>query len=180
VVTQLQPISVIFTLPEADLPSIIDAQEKGPVTITAYNQDDKSELDRGTLALVDNQIDQTTGTLRLKATFPNPHNKLWPGQFVNIRVLLRTEHDVMTVPSGAIQRGATGLYVYRATPDNVAEVQPVEVGPYGDKVAVITAGLHLGDRVVTAGQYRLQPGARLAVATDAPAEQPKKTAEAAP
>jgi membrane fusion protein, multidrug efflux system len=182
VVTQLQPISVIFTLPEADLPSITEAQEKGPVTITAYNQDDKSELDRGTLALVDNQIDQTTGTLRLKATFPNPHNKLWPGQFVNIRVLLRTEHDVLTVPSGAIQRGPTGLYVYRVTPDNTAEIQPVEVGPYGDKVVVVTAGLHLGDRVVTAGQYRLQPGARVAVATDAPGapEQPKKTAEAAP
>jgi multidrug efflux system membrane fusion protein len=177
VVTQLQPISVIFTLPEVDLPSIIDAQEKGPVTVTAYNQDDKSELDRGTLALVDNQIDQTTGTLRLKATFPNPHNKLWPGQFVNIRVLLRTERDVMTIPSGSIQRGATGLYVYRATPDNTAEIQPVEVGPYGDKVAVINAGLHLGDRVVTAGQYRLQPGARIAVAADAPAAKPEKAAE---
>jgi membrane fusion protein, multidrug efflux system len=90
---------------------------------------------------------------------------------------LRTERDVMTIPSGSIQRGATGLYVYRATPDNTAEIQPVEVGPYGDKVAVINAGLHLGDRVVTAGQYRLQPGARIAVAADAPAAKPEKAAE---
>src|SRR5580704_8432078 len=89
VVTQLQPISVIFTLPEDDLPAIADAQAKGAVTVTALNTGDKGELDQGTLALVDNEIDQTTGTLRLKATFPNPHNRLWPGQFVNIRLLLR-------------------------------------------------------------------------------------------
>jgi multidrug efflux system membrane fusion protein len=179
ILTQLQPISVIFTLPEGDLPAIADAQEKGPVTITALNQDDKSELDQGTLALVDNQIDQTTGTLRLKATFPNPHNRLWPGQFVNIRLLLRTDRGVLTVPSGAIQRSASGLYVYRVKSDDTVEVQPVEVGPYGDNVAVVTAGLHPGDRVVTAGQYRLQPGARVAAAAD-PAVKPERTAEATP
>jgi multidrug efflux system membrane fusion protein len=179
VLTQLQPISVIFTLPEDDLPAIAEAQEKGPVTVTAVNRDDKGELDKGTLALVDNEIDQTTGTLRLKATFPNPHNRLWPGQFVNIRVLLRTDRDVLTVPSGAIQRGPAGLYVYRLKPDSTVEIQPVEVGPYGDNVAVVTAGLDPGDRIVTAGQYRLQPGARVAVATE-PAAKPEKTAEATP
>ena len=108
VITQLQPISVIFTLPEDDLPAIADAQAKGPVTVTAFNRDNKSEFDQGTLALVDNQIDQTTGTIRLKATFPNAHNRLWPGQFVNIRVLLRTDRNALTVPSGAIQRGPSG------------------------------------------------------------------------
>ncbi|HTW50854.1 MAG TPA: efflux RND transporter periplasmic adaptor subunit [Stellaceae bacterium] len=163
VVTQLQPISVIFTLPEEDLPAIADAQAKGTVTVTALNTGDKRVLDQGTLALVDNEIDQTTGTMRLKATFPNPHNRLWPGQFVNIRLLLRTDRDVLTVPSGAIQRSASGLYVYRIAPDNTVEAQPVEVGPFGDDVAVVTAGLHAGDRVVTAGQYRLQPGAHVAV-----------------
>jgi membrane fusion protein, multidrug efflux system len=177
VVTQLQPISVIFTLPEDDLPAIADAQAKGPITVTAFNQDDKNELDQGTLTLVDNQIDPTTGTLRLKGTFPNPHNRLWPGQFVNIRVLMRTDRNVLTVPSGAIQRSASGLYVYRVKPDSTVEVQPIEVGPFGDHVAVVTAGLHPGDRVVTAGQYRLQPGARVAVATD-PAAKPERAAEA--
>lgn len=178
VLTQLQPISVIFTLPEDDLPAIADAQAKGPITLAALSRDDKTTLDQGTLALVDNQIDQTTGTLRLKATFPNPHNRLWPGQFVNMRLLLRTDRNVLTVPSGAIQRGASGLYVYRVTPDSTVEAQPVEVGPYGEQLAVVTAGLHAGDRVVTAGQYRLQPGARVAVSAD-PAK-PKQTAEAAP
>jgi multidrug efflux system membrane fusion protein len=177
VVTQLQPISVIFTLPEDDLPAIADAQAKGPVTVAALSRDGKSALDQGTLALVDNEIDQTTGTMRLKATFPNPHNRLWPGQFVNIRLLLRTDHGVLTVPSGAIQRSASGLYVYRITPDDTVEAQPVEVGPFADDVAVITAGLHAGDRVVTAGQYRLQPGAHVAVA-GATTPKPEQTAEA--
>jgi multidrug efflux system membrane fusion protein len=177
VVTQLQPISVIFTLPEDDLPVIANAQAKGSVTVTALNRDDKGALDQGTLALVDNQIDQTTGTMRLKATFPNPHNRLWPGQFLNIRLLLRTDRGVLTVPSGAIQRSASGLYVYRITPDNTVEAQPVEVGPFADHVAVITAGLHAGDRVVTAGQYRLKPGAHVAVA-EATTGKSEQTAEA--
>jgi membrane fusion protein, multidrug efflux system len=179
VVAPLQPISVIFTLPEDDLSAIADAQAKGPVTVTALNRDDKSELDQGTLALVDNEIDQTTGTIRLKATFPNPHNRLWPGQFINIRVLLRTDRDVLTVPSGAIQRGPSALYVYRVDPDDTVEVQPVEVGPFGDHVAVVTAGLDAGDRVVTAGQYRLQAGARVTIATD-PIAKPEQTAEVTP
>jgi multidrug efflux system membrane fusion protein len=176
VLTQLQPISVIFTLPEDDLPEIADAQAKGPITVTALNTGDKSVLDQGTLALVDNEIDQTTGTMRLKATFPNPRNRLWPGQFVNIRLLLRTDSGVLTVPSGAIQRSASGLYVYRITPNNTVEAQPIEVGPFGDDVAVVSGGLHAGDRVITAGQYRLQPGARVAVAQATP--KPEQTAEA--
>jgi len=180
VVTQLQPISVIFTLPEDDLPAIADAQAKGPVTVTALSRDGTDPLDQGTLALVDNEIDQTTGTLRLKATFPNPHNRLWPGQFVNIQVLLRTERGVLTVPSGAIQRSNSGLYVYRVKPDDSVEVQPVEVGQMTNKIAVVTGGLEPGDRVVTAGQYRLQPGARVAIAQAGPAAAVAKTAEATP
>lgn len=179
VVTQLHPISVIFTLPEDDLPAIADAQATGPVSATALGRDDKSVLDQGTLALVDNQIDQSTGTARLKATFPNARNRLWPGQFVNVRLLLRTERGVLTVPSGAVQRSASGLYVYRIEADNTVEPQPVEVGPFADHAAVITAGLHPGDRVVTAGQYRLQPGARVAAAKTSVGK-PEETAEAAP
>ena len=177
VLTQLHPISVIFTLPEDDLPAVSAAQAKGPVTVAALNRDDKGVLDQGTLALVDNQIDQATGTMRLKATFPNPNDRLWPGQFVNIRLLLRTDHNVLTVPSGAVQRGPSGLYVYRVKRDNTVELQPIEVGPNGDHVTVVTAGLQAGDRVVTNGQYRLQPGAHVAVA-DTPAAKPQQTAEA--
>jgi multidrug efflux system membrane fusion protein len=177
--TQLQPISVIFTLPEDDLSAVSEAQARGPVTVTALNRDDKSTLDQGTLALVDNEIDQATGTMRLKATFPNPNNRLWPGQFVNIRLLLRTDHNVLTIPSGAVQRGASGLYVYRIKPDSTVELQPIEIGPNGDQVTVVTAGLEPGDRVVTAGQYRLQPGARVAV-VDASAAKPQQTATATP
>jgi multidrug efflux system membrane fusion protein len=176
VLTQLRPISVIFTLPEDDLPEIADAQAKGPVTVTAVDRDGKGQLDQGTLALVDNEIDQTTGTLRLKATFPNPHDRLWPGQFVNVRLLVRTDRGALTVPSGAIQRSASGLYVYRITQNDTVEAQPVEVGPFSNGLAVVTAGVHAGDRVVTAGQYRLQPGARVAVAQAA--AEPKQTAEA--
>jgi multidrug efflux system membrane fusion protein len=98
VLTQLQPISVIFTLPEDDLPAVSGALAKGPVTVTALSRDDKSVLDQGTLALVDNEIDQATGTMRLKATFPNPNNQLWPGQFINIHLLLRTDRNVLAVP----------------------------------------------------------------------------------
>jgi membrane fusion protein, multidrug efflux system len=177
VLTQLHPISVIFTLPEDDLPAVSEAQAKGPVTVTALNRDDKGVLDQGTLALVDNQIDQATGTMRLKATFPNPNDRLWPGQFVNIRLLLRTDHNVLTVPSGAVQRGPSGLYVYRVKQDNTVELQPIEVGPNGDHVTVVTAGLQPGDRVVTNGQYRLQPGAHVAVADPSTAK-PQQTAEA--
>jgi membrane fusion protein, multidrug efflux system len=177
VLTQLQPISVIFTLPEDDLPAVSEAQAQGPVSVTALSRDDKSVLDQGTLALVDNEIDQATGTMRLKATFANPNNRLWPGQFVNIRLLLRTDHNVLTVPSGAVQHGASGLYVYRVKQDSTVEVQPIEVGPNGDHLTVVTAGLQPGDRVVTAGQYRLQPGAHVA-ATDTSAAKPQQTAEA--
>jgi multidrug efflux system membrane fusion protein len=182
VLTQLQPISVIFTLPEDDLPAVSGALAKGPVTVTALSRDDKSVLDQGTLALVDNEIDQATGTMRLKATFPNPNNQLWPGQFINIHLLLRTDRNVLAVPSSAVQHGPSGLYVYRVKPDRTVEAQPIEVGPNGDHVTVVTGGLQARDRVVTAGQYRLQPGARVVVATDAPvpAEQQSKTAGAVP
>jgi len=179
VITQLQPISVIFTLPQDELPAVADAQAKGPAPVVALSRDEKTELDRGTLALVNNQIDQETGTMRLKATFPNPRNRLWPGQFVNARLLLRTERGVLTVPSGALQRSASGLSVYRIGPENTAQFQPVEVGQHDDNLAVVTAGLQPGDLVVTAGHYRVQPNAKLAV-TEPSGSKPEQIAKAPP
>jgi membrane fusion protein, multidrug efflux system len=165
VVTQLQPISVVFTLPEDDLQSVSQAMAQGPVAVAALSRDGKTELDRGSLLLVDNQIDQTTGTIRLKATFPNPHNALWPGQFVNVRLLLQTEHNVLTVPSAAIERGPNGLFAYVVKPDSTVDMRTVTVGHDAGAVSVIASGLAPGERVVTAGQYRVQPGAVVQIGT---------------
>jgi multidrug efflux system membrane fusion protein len=165
VVTQLQPISVVFSLPEDHLKSVSQAMAQGPVVVLAQSRDGKTELDRGTLLLVDNQIDQTTGTLRLKATFPNPQNALWPGQFVNVRLLLRTDHNVLTVPSAAVERGPAGLFTYVVKPDSTVEMRTVTVGQDTGTIAVVDSGLATGDRVVTAGPYRVQPGALVKIGT---------------
>ena len=161
VITQLHPITAIFTLPEENLPEISAAMAKGPLTVFADTRGDDKPLDQGTLELVDNQIDQATGTIRLKATFPNKTNQLWPGQFVDVRLLLRTEQNVVTVPSTAIQRGPDGLYVYAVKPDATVELRPVGIGQITDGTAVVETGLDAGASVVTAGQYRLQPGTRV-------------------
>lgn len=163
VITQLHPITVIFTLPEEDLPEISAAMAKGKMAVFADTRGDDKPLDQGTLELVDNQIDQATGTIRLKATFPNKGDQLWPGQFVDVRLLLRTESNVVTVPAGAVQRGPDGLYVYAIRPDGTAEIRPVGVGQIANGTAVIQTGLDAGDSIVTAGQYRLQPGTRVQV-----------------
>jgi multidrug efflux system membrane fusion protein len=121
------------------------------------------------LTLLDNQIDQATGTLRLKATFPNDNNALWPGQFVNVRLLLRTMRQVVTVPSTAVQRGPDGMYVYVIKPDSTAAMQPVQVVQMVGGTSVIDQGLDSGTRIVVSGQYRLQPGSRVAATADAAA-----------
>jgi multidrug efflux system membrane fusion protein len=136
--------------------------------VAALSRDGKTELDRGTLLLVDNQIDQTTGTIRLKATFPNPRNALWPGQFVNAQLLLQTEHNVLTVPSAAIQRGPDGLFTYIVKPDSTVDMRAIAVGQETGAIAVIDSGLAGGDRVVTAGQYRVQPGTLVQIGTANP------------
>ncbi|HWW81463.1 MAG TPA: efflux RND transporter periplasmic adaptor subunit [Steroidobacteraceae bacterium] len=161
VVTQVQPIACIFTLPEEALPTLNRALEAGTVSVTAMSRDGKSELDSGTIALVDNQIDQTTGTIRVKATFPNPHDALWPGEFINARVLVRTEHNVLTVPSNAIQRGPNGMFTYVVKADSTVEARPLKVGDESGTLTVITDGLKDGEQVVLSNQYRLQPGARV-------------------
>jgi multidrug efflux system membrane fusion protein len=161
VVTQLQPISVVFTLPESELTAVQSALKAGPVRIFAMSRDDNRQLAEGSLAVLDNQISQTTGTMRLKGTFPNQDRALWPGEFLNIRLLARTAPNAVTVPSTALQRGPDGYYAYLVKPDNTVEARPLKVGHASDGVAIIDDGLTAGDKVAAAGQYRLQPGARV-------------------
>src|SRR5271165_1764860 len=168
VVTQLQPISVIFTLPESELAAVRSALKAGPVRIFAMSRDDNRQLAEGTLAVLDNQISQTTGTMRIKGTFPNQDGTLWPGEFLNIRLLARTSPNVVTVPSGALQRGPNGYYAYLVKPDSTVEARPLEVGQVSDGIAIIDDGVASGEQIVTAGQYRLQPGARVQVASAIP------------
>jgi membrane fusion protein, multidrug efflux system len=167
-VTQVQPIACIFTLPEEALPTLNRALEAGSVSVSAISRDGRTELDRGTIALVDNQIDQSTGTIRVKATFPNLHEALWPGEFVNARVLVRTEHNALTVPSNAIQHGPNGMFTYVVKADSTVEARPLEVGHESGTLTVVTGGLKEGEQVVVSNQYRLQPGARVRSVAAAP------------
>jgi multidrug efflux system membrane fusion protein len=178
VVTQVQPIACIFTLPEEALPTLNRALEAGTVSVTAMSRDGKSELDRGTVALVDNQIDQSTGTIRVKATFPNPHDALWPGEFINARVLVRTDHNVLTVPSNAIQRGPNGMFTYVVKADSTVEARPLKVGDESGTLTVITDGLKDGEQVVLSNQYRLQPGARVRSVAAVPPSSARSAASA--
>src|SRR5882757_546294 len=164
VVTQLQPISLIFTLPEDALSVVGSALSSGTVTVEAMSRDGSAELDRGTVTLIDNLIDQTTGTIRLKAVFPNPHNKLWPGQYIDARVLVRTDKSALTVPAAAVQRGPNGVFAYVVKPDSSVEVRPLKVGEESGSVYVVQEGITEGERVVTSNQYRLQPGVHVKVA----------------
>jgi multidrug efflux system membrane fusion protein len=159
VVTQIQPISVMFTLAEEVLPQVSAALEHGELTVTALSRDEKTKLDVGKLAVVDNQIDQATGTIKLKATFPNAHSTLWPGQFVNARVLVDELHDAVTIPNEAVQPGTNGTFVYVIRADSTVEARPVQVGQENNGQTVVTSGLDAGERVVTTNQFRLEPGA---------------------
>jgi membrane fusion protein, multidrug efflux system len=168
VVTQVQPISVVFTLPEEDLPAVGGALAAGSVQVTTLSRDGNTVLDQGTLTLIDNQIDQTTGTARLKATFSNTRNSLWPGQYVNARVLVRTERNVLTVPSSAVQLGPNGPFTYVIKGDSTVEVRPLELGEESGGMTVIRKGIALNERVVTSNQYRLQAGVHVRANAAAP------------
>ena len=161
VITQLQPISVIFSLSDRQLTNISREMANGPLKVIAEGRTDHQQLGEGTLTLVDNLIDQNTGTIRLKATFSNGDHALWPGQFINVRLLLRTLQQVVTVPSTAVQRGPNGMYVYVIKPDSTVAMQPVSVGQMNDGTSVVEQGLRAGDKIVVRGQYRLQPGTRV-------------------
>ncbi len=161
VLTQLQPITAIFTLPENTLEAVAGAMSQGPVQVEALAQGE--ELDRGTVKLIDNQIDTTTGTIRLKAVFPNPKLKLWPGQFISLRLLVRTDENALTVPAAALQRGPDGMFVYVVRPDSTVAMQMVTVSNNSETTAIVTKGLTAGERVVTSNLFRLQPGAHVRV-----------------
>src|SRR6202163_4531843 len=160
VVTQLHPISLIFTLPETSLPQIQQQQQKTktPFTVFAYNQDNSILLDQGVLGLVNNEILQTTGSIQLKANFGNSANKLWPGELVNARLLLDTRHNGLTVPAAVVQQGAKGPYAYVVNPDSTVAIRPIKVAQISDGQALIDSGLQANEQVVVDGQYKLQPG----------------------
>ncbi|MDB5395165.1 MAG: hlyD [Rhodospirillales bacterium] len=160
-ITQLQPISAIFTLPQDTLPRISAAQAGEPLPVTAFARDDKTELGEGTLELIDNQIDPTTGTIRLKARFPNPNQSLWPGEFINVRLQVRTVHNGLTVDSRVVQRGPKGVFAYVIKPDNTVEMRQVEVGQEYSGRSLVTKGLAPNERVVVDGQLRLQEGSKV-------------------
>ena len=161
VVTQIEPISLIFTLPQAELSQIQEKMAKGPLTVTAYSQDDKIKLDEGKVLLVNNQIVQTTGTIQLKAEFPNTAHRLWPGQLVNSYLLLNTRTDGLTIAASAVQQGPKGSYVYVILPDGTAQLRPVTVAQISRGQALIDSGLQADETVVVDGQYRLQQGSRV-------------------
>ncbi|HEX3817622.1 MAG TPA: efflux RND transporter periplasmic adaptor subunit [Chthoniobacterales bacterium] len=177
VITQLQPISVVFTLPEQNLQELLNqGGESGGLPVAALDRGNTAPLGNGTLAVVDNEIDQTTGTVKLKATFANNDLKLWPGKFVNARLVLRTQKNALVVPAAVVQRGPQGSYAYVIKPDKTVAMQTVKVGPTEDGESVIESGLTSGEQVVVDGQYKLQPGSHVELTS--PNEQ--KTATAAP
>lgn len=161
-INQVHPISVVFTLPQDQLPAVQDAIHGGaPLVALAYGSDGQALLSRGVLLTLDNAIDTTTGTIKLKASFANADDRLWPGQFVNVHLQLRVQPGAVVVPDAAVMHGVNGLYVYMVRPDNTAAVQPIEVGQDDSKVTVVTAGLSGGETVVVGGQSRLTNGTRV-------------------
>lgn len=168
VLTQLQPISAIFTLPQDALQAVLGAQAAGPAEVVAFARDNATELGRGVLELVDNQIDPASGTIRLKARFANQDRRLWPGQFVNFRLQVGTVRDGVTVNSRVIQRGPNGTFAYVIRQDDTVEMRPVTPGQdYGGRT-LISKGLNAGDRVVVDGQLRLEQGAKISAEREGP------------
>src|SRR5580692_5512602 len=163
VVTQLDPISLIFTLPQTSLTQIQQQQEKTkmPLKVLAYNQDDTMKLDEGELGLVNNEILQATGSIQLKANFANKAKRLWPGELVNARLLVDTRQNGLTVPAAVVQQGAKGPYAYVVNPDNTVAIRPIKVAQITDGRALIDSGLKADEQVVVDGQYKLQPGAHV-------------------
>jgi len=163
VITQLQPIHLVFSLAEDSLQSILKAERSSPAPVSAISRDGTKHLDDGALDLVDNQVDQTTGMVRLRATLPNKSSLLWPGQFVNARMSLDKLAGVLTVPVDAIQRGTEGQSVFVVKSDGTVEQRPVQLGTVSEGLAVVTKGVADGDIVVTSGQYRLETGSKVEI-----------------
>jgi membrane fusion protein, multidrug efflux system len=161
VLTQLQPIAVIFTLPEDELPSVAQHMKNATLQVEAYSRDNQTKLGTGKLMTIDNQIDPTTGTAKLKAVFDNRDNQLWPNQFVNADLLLETRKNATTVPTAALQHGPQGAFVYVANRDKTVEARSVEVALTQGNTSVIASGLNPGENVVTDGQDKLQTGSTI-------------------
>ena len=180
-ITEIRPIAVVFTLPQQQLAQVNAASARGPVAVEALDADGKSVLDRGTLQVVDNQVDQTTGTVRMKAEFANADLQLWPGQFVNVRVLIDTLRQVVIVPTPAVQRGPNGTFAYVVQDDQRVALRPITVGLQTETTAVITKGIDAANRVVTTGFARLKDGARVSIvrAEDQPAGDSEPAAKGA-
>jgi multidrug efflux system membrane fusion protein len=163
-VTQIEPITVIFTAPEDQLPYISEAQKIAPLKTIAITTDGKKPLAEGQLSVINNQVDTTSGTIRLKAVFDNKNHTLWPGQSVSTRLLVRTLKDATVVPDDAVQHGTNGLYAYAVTQDNKAELRKVKVSQSIDGRSVVEEGLKPGERVITGGQFKVKPGSLVTTA----------------
>jgi multidrug efflux system membrane fusion protein len=162
VVTQIQPIFVSFSLPQNELPILRQQQERQALRVVAQSQDGGEILDEGELSLIESQIDATTGTIHCKARFKNTQQRLWPGAFVSVRVMLNDLQNVVVVPTTAVQSGAQHAYLYVVTKENIVKSTPVEVGPVSGNDSVILAGLSGGERIVVEGQFQLEDGSRIA------------------
>jgi membrane fusion protein, multidrug efflux system len=171
VITQLKPISVIFTLPQQQLQQVNEVG-KGTLKVLAVDRDNSKPLGEGSLAVVDNQIDPQTGTFKLKATFPNDELKLWPGQFVNARLLVKVQKDGLVVPASVVQRGPQGTFAYVINQKKTAEMRPIKVGQVEGGSALIEDGLKEGEQVVVDGYYKLQPGAQVDITNPQPNQSP--------
>lgn len=178
-ITQTRPIFVNFTVPQDRTDTIRTSQAAAPLTVIAYSSDEKTELGRGKVTLIENQIDAATGTLKIKGTFDNTDERLWPGQFVSVRLVLSTRKDAVTVPQRTVMQGASDSFVYLVKADSTVERRTVEIVSSQDGVAVIGKGLDAGDKVVIDGQYRLTNGARIKVETPK-TTQPLASASASP
>jgi len=185
VITELRPVSVLFTLPQQQLVQVQKAQGKGVLAVEALDSDGKSTLDRGTLQVVDNQVDPATGTVKMKAEFPNASLQLWPGQFVNVRLLIDTLVQVVVIPTPAVQRGPNGTFAYVIQPEDRVSLRPISVAQQSETLSVIASGISPGERVVTTGFSRLKDGSGVSVATpqepggaSAPAPAAETTAKA--
>ncbi|HEY3323435.1 MAG TPA: efflux RND transporter periplasmic adaptor subunit [Planctomycetota bacterium] len=164
VITQLEPISIVFTLPQQHLNSITTRMAQETLPVIAFDSDTKKELDRGTLQLIDNQIDPTTGTIQLKTTFPNAHRTLWPGGYVNVRLLLETRQGASVIPATTVQQGPNGPYVFIVKEDETVDMRPIAIALIQDGQAVLASGLAPGEMVVVSGQDRLRVGTKVTLA----------------
>jgi multidrug efflux system membrane fusion protein len=169
ILTQLQPIAVIFTLPEDQLPTVAQHMKSSTLSVEAYSRDNQTKLATGKLQTIDNEIDPTTGTAKLKAVFDNKDNQLWPNQFVNANLLLETRRNSTVVPAAAILRSPQGTFVYLVKPDSTVEVRNVTVSLTQGTTAIVASGLNPGDSVVTDGQDKLQTGSKIETRSGSPA-----------